>query len=81
MFSGRVSPGPGSLRDVDSVRTFVSRSVRRTYGQRASDQHFYVVETVGLEPTAFCLQSRYRTSPDQRFCALSQVRGHFSSTM
>ena len=79
--SGRGSTGLSALAYGDSVRTPVDRSVRRTLDGQAPDQHFQVVETVGLEPTAFCLQSRDRSRPDQRFCASAQVRAHFSITM
>jgi hypothetical protein len=48
---------------------------------QARDQHVCVVETVGLEPTAFCLQSRTRGFSDQAFCTSSQARGRFSSTL
>ena len=40
-----------------------------------------LVETMGLEPTAFCLQSRTRGFADQGFCTSSQVRGRFTSTL
>jgi hypothetical protein len=59
---------------------FVGQTI--TWGAEiAPDQLFLVVETVGLEPTAFCLQSRCRRSPDQGLFALSQVTADFSFTL
>ncbi len=78
---GRGSRSRPGLAHGDSVRTPVNRSERRTGSWRASDQLFYVVETVGLEPTAFCLQSRSRLFADQRVRASSEVSGHLSSTL
>ena len=45
------------------------------------DLHFRVVETTGLEPATFCLQSRDHTFGDLVFRASSQVSDSFISSI